>query len=128
MKVLCLLHFRSCKNEEKDLVFYCKEPWRYNYSTFAKSHSDINNVQLRTIKHCRKSLLVSNNEAWEKKSTDSCFDVTLGSYDVAEICELVVIYTLSKLENITSKDDIGLYRDDGLILLRELNGQQTDKI
>ena len=32
------------------------------------------------------------------------------------------------LENITSKDDIGLYRDDGLILLRELNGQQTNKI
>ena len=44
-----------------------------------------------------------------------------------EICELVGIYTLSKLKNITSKDDVGLYRDDGLILLSELNGQQTDK-
>ena len=52
----------------------------------------------------------------------------MGSYDGAEICELVGIYTLSKLKNITFKDDIGLYRDDGLILLRELNGQQTDKI
>ena len=56
------------------------------------------------------------------------FDVTMGSYDGPEICELVGIYTLSKLKNITSKGDIGLYRDDGLILLRELNGQQTDKI
>ena len=52
----------------------------------------------------------------------------MGSYNGAEICELVGIYTLSKLKNITSKDDIGLYRDYSLILLRELNGQQTDKI
>ena len=52
----------------------------------------------------------------------------MSSYDDAEICELVGIYTLSKLKNTTSKDDIGLYRDDGLILLRELNGRQTDKI
>ena len=29
---------------------------------FAKSHSNINNVELRTIKHCRKFLLFSNNE------------------------------------------------------------------
>ena len=52
----------------------------------------------------------------------------MGSYDGAEICELVGIYTLSKLKNIISKDDIGLYRDGGLILLRELNGQQTNKM
>ena len=92
--------------------------------TFAKSHSDINNVELRTIKYCRKFLFFSNNVARKK---NNCFDVTMGSYDGAEVCELVGIYTLPKLENITSKDDIGLYRDDGLILLRELNGQQIDK-
>ena len=47
---------------------------------FAKSHSNINNVELRTIKHCRKFLLFSNNEVWKKKSTDSCFDVNMCSY------------------------------------------------
>ena len=52
----------------------------------------------------------------------------MGSYDVVEICELVGIYTLVKLEYITSKDDIGLYRDDGLILFWELNGQKADKV
>ena len=52
----------------------------------------------------------------------------MGSYDSAEICEVVGIYSLSKLENITSKDDIRLYRDDGLILLRELDRQQTENI
>ena len=95
--------------------------------TFARSHADINNVELRTIKHYRKSFLFSNNESWKKKSTDSIFDVTMGSYDGAEICKLVGIYTLSKLKNKTSKDDIGLYHDDGLILLKKFNGQQIDK-
>ena len=46
----------------------------------------------------------------------------MGSYDDTEVCELVGIYTLSKLENLTYKDDIGLYYDDGLILIKELNG------
>ena len=45
-----------------------------------------------------------------------------------EIRELVRIYTVSKLENITFKNDIKIYCEDDLILLRELNGQQTDKI
>ena len=60
----------------------------------------------------------------EKKNTDSCFDVTMGSYDGAEICELVGIYVLSLLANIIDKNNSGLYRDYGLILLRML----VDKI
>ena len=52
----------------------------------------------------------------------------MGSYNNAKICDLVGIDTLSKSGNITFKDDFGLYCDDGLILLRELNEQQTGKI
>ena len=62
-----------------------------------------------------------------KKSTESCFDVTTGSFDSAEICELVGLYIQSNLENILPKTNFGLYRDDGLILLKDLNGQQIDK-
>ena len=62
-----------------------------------------------------------------KKSTESCFDVTTGSFDSAEICELVGLYIQSNLENILPKTNFGLYRDDGLILLRNLNSQQMDK-
>ena len=78
-------------------------------NTFAKSHSDINNVELGTIERYRKSLLFSNSKSWGMS-----FDVAMCSYDGAEICELEGIYTLTKLENKTSKDDIGLYRDDDL--------------
>ena len=60
---------------------------------FAKQHQDIFSDNIRLIKHCRKSLLFSNNETWKKKHTENCFDVTMGSSDVAEVCKLVGIYS-----------------------------------
>ena len=73
----------------------------------------------------RKSLLFSDNKTWKKESTDSCFDVTMGSFDGAEICELVGLYIQSKIEKILQKSNFRSYRNDGLILLRNFNGQQT---
>ena len=93
-----------------------------------KSVIDIDDHAIRTIKHCRKSLLFHNNEAWKKKTTPTCFDVTMGSFDGTELCELVGIYLLSKLLEIIPKDQSGLYHDDSLLLLRKMNGQKTDKI
>ena len=51
----------------------------------------------------------------------------MGSFDDAEIYELVGLSIQSNLENILPKTNFGLYWDDGLILLRNLNGQQMDK-
>ena len=62
-----------------------------NAINFAKQYKDISDENLRIIKHCRKSLLYDNFEPWKKKDTDSCFDVTMGSYDGGEVCELVGI-------------------------------------
>ena len=52
----------------------------------------------------------------------------MGSYDGAEVCELIGIYIQSLLTNILSKDNMGLYRDNGLFILRKINKQQADKI
>ena len=60
--------------------------------------------------------------------TDSCFDVTMSSFDGAEICELVGLSIQSKPEKILPKSNFGLYLEDGLALLRNLNGQETDKV
>lgn len=51
-----------------------------------------------------------------EKSASNLFDVTLGSFDGAETCELVGCFLLSIL---TEKygQNIGLYRDDGLAAL-----------
>ena len=68
------------------------------------------------------------NEAWKKKDADTTFDVMMGSYDGAELCKLIGIYIQSLLTNILSKDNMGLYRDDGLFILRKINKQQTDRV
>ena len=51
-----------------------------------------------------------------KKLSDGPFDVTMGSYDGAEICELVGIYIPSHLTTFIRKKDVGLYIDNGLII------------
>ena len=83
---------------------------------------------IRIIKHRRKSLLFYGNEAWKKKDAHTTFDVMMESYDAAELCELIGIYIQSLLKNILSKDNMGLYRDDGLFILRKINKQQTDRV
>ena len=52
----------------------------------------------------------------------------MGSYDGAEVCELVGLFILNELKNEVKKEDIGLYRDDGLLVLKHENGQQSDKM
>lgn len=99
-----------------------------NAISFAKTHINISDKDLRIIKHCRKSLLYHANEAWKKKDSDTCFDVTMGSFDGAEICELIGCFILFQLITINQKDNQGLYRDDALILVRNLNGQKIDKL
>ena len=86
-----------------------------------QNNTDISDENLRIIKHCRKSLLYNNYEPWKKKDTDSCFDVTMGRYNGAEVCELVGIYLLSLPANIIDKNNSGLYRDDRLIVLHNVN-------
>ena len=98
-----------------------------NAITFAKTLISITDPDLKIIKRCKRSLLFSKGEVWKKKSTASYFDVTMGSYDGAEICELVDVYILSHLGTIINKKKMVLYRNDGLITLRGANGQKTDK-
>ena len=96
-------------------------------SSFAKLHTSIDDKDLSLVMRCRKSLLFFGNKIWKSNSTESCFDVTVGCFDCAEICELVRLYTQSKLEYILPKTNFGLYRDDGLVLLGNFNDQQMDK-
>ncbi|XP_068670895.1 uncharacterized protein [Montipora foliosa] len=50
----------------------------------------------------------------------------MGSFDGAEICELVGLFILSKLKD-TFGNNIGLYREDGLVLLDTKSGRLSDK-
>ena len=60
----------------------------------------------------RKSFLIHDGKAWIKRESES-FDVSMGSFDSAEISDLCGLYLLSLLPS--DKLSPGLYRDDGLI-------------
>ena len=49
----------------------------------------------------------------------------MGSFDGAETCELVVLFILSKLQDINKT--IGIYRDDGILTTRS-SPRQTQKL
>ena len=94
---------------------------------YAKSVTDVTESEIQIIKHARRSLLFSKDSEWVKKNGDEQFDVTMGSYDGAEVCELVGLYLLSRLTPIMSKDSVGLYRDDGLAAIGSRSGRQLDQ-
>ena len=71
--------------------------------------------------HSRQTFLFSDGEAWVKKKGEK-FDVAMGSYDSAEVAELVGLFLLNGLENLIPQQYIGLYRDDGLAVTN-LSGQ-----
>ena len=52
----------------------------------------------------------------------------MGSYDGAKVCKLVGTFILSKLGNIIGKNNTGLYCDDRLAILRNMNAPGTDKM
>ena len=82
-----------------------------NALEFAAIHTEITDEEKKIFLQCRKSYLCYANSLWVKRGNSS-FDVTMGSFDGAEICDLVGLYLLSQLQNLGL--DIGLYRDDGL--------------
>ena len=77
--------------------------------------------------HCRKSLLFDNETAWTKKNHSNMFDVTMGSFDRAEVCELIGLFLLDNLSKKYGKNNVGLYRDDGLAPLKSASGPQSER-
>lgn len=80
---------------------------------FAEAHTDIPAQEKEIIWHAKQSLLYNGNIVWTKKNSSNSFDVTMGSFDGAETCELVGSYLLHQLPE-TIRNQVGLYRDDGL--------------
>ena len=82
-----------------------------NSLQFARQFVDISEQDKHIIMHARRSFLFHNGQPWVKVNNPN-HDVTMGSYDGAEICDLVGLFLLSKLQHLNI--DLGLYRDDGL--------------
>ena len=128
--------FKSIKNKRKskflkfDIVnFYpsISEDLLNKSLVFARSMVNISNEDISIIRHSCKSLLFNEDGVWEKKGDAGLFDITMGSYQGAEVCELVGLYMLEKLGERFGVANIGLYRDDGLGILTNASGPEADK-
>ena len=89
---------------------------------FAQTHANISRKDIEVIFHSRRWLLFHDNKGWIKKDSNGYFDVTMWSYDGAEVCELVGLFILQKLSKKFDKDKIGLYRNDVLSVFKNHDG------
>ena len=80
---------------------------------FASAHENITADERNIITHAKNSILIHKQQPWQKKG-NTAFDVTMGSFDGAETCELVGSFLLSQLQHLDI--NVGLYRDDGLAI------------
>ena len=111
----------------KDFYPSIKETLLIKAINFAEKRVNITNEDKVIINYSRKSLLYDNREPWMKKDS-GLFDVTMGAYDVAEVCELVGTFLLYKLSLKYNKNNIGIYRDDGLAIFKNISGPKSEKV
>ena len=95
---------------------------------FAKKLTQVSKQDIKIIMHARKSLLFDKGTPWKKNDSDELFDVTMGSYDGAEICELVGLYTLRILSKRYGKEYIDRFWEDGLAVFKDITGSRADII
>ena len=62
-----------------------------------------------------------------KKNSKNQFDVSMGADDGAERCELVGLYILTEIHDNIDFTSVGLYRDDGLAVIRPASGSSLDR-
>ena len=121
-------HLCKCViSDIKDFNPSIKESLLKKSLDFAEKYIKVSTEDKAIIKHARKFLLFNKQQTWIKKES-GLFDVTMGTYDGAEVCELVEIFILHQLSRIYNKNNKGLYRDGGLAVFKNISGPQAEKI
>ena len=82
----------------------------------SRQFTTISDDDITIIKHARRSVLFHNNH------TDNIIDVTMGSFDGAEVSELVGLFILNSLQKLFGKT-VSVYRNDGLPVLNTKFGR-----
>ena len=65
---------------------------------FASKHITISDDDRYIICQAKSSHLYNAGEPWSRKTSSNLFDVTMGSYNGAETCELVSAYLLNNIQ------------------------------
>ena len=61
------------------------------------------------------------------KKDSGLFDVAMGALDGAEVCELAGNFLLHKLSEKCERKNLALHHDDGLAILKNVNGPDSEK-
>ena len=93
---------------------------------FAEKYITITDQDKDILQNARQSLLYHDNRSWHKKT--GLFDVTMGSYDGCELCELVGLLIIHTVREKFPNINFGLYRDDGLGAHKKLTKSQLNRI
>ena len=94
---------------------------------YAREYIDITKEQYDIILACRKTVLGNNGTTWIKSGPVN-FDVPIGGYDSSQIADLVSLYILHILNRIISSEQLGLYRDHGIMYIPNSNGPNSSSI
>lgn len=97
---------------------------------FGQNYTKISEDEIKIIYNAAQSVLYHDEEVWVKRknSNNPMFDITMGGYHGAEVCEIVGLYMLHELTKFIPKKFVGLYRDDGLMVTTKQSGQKTEKL
>ena len=68
-----------------------------NAIEFARKFTEISEEDVKIITHICNSVLTYDGKVWTKKNQESSFDVPMGSYFGAELCDLVGLHNLDRL-------------------------------
>ena len=104
-----------------------KEPLLGKALKIVEEYIDILTNDKAIIKHASKSLLFNKSETWMKKDS-GLFEVAMGAFDGAEVCELVRNFLLHKLSEKYERKNLAVYRDDGLAIFKNINRPDSEKI
>ena len=88
---------------------------------FGQKHCEMNEKDIKIVYNAAQSVLYHNEQVWvkRKEGINPTFDITMGGYHGAEVCELVGLFMLSEMGKFIPKENVGLYRDDGLMLIKK---------
>ena len=92
-----------------DIVYFypsITESLLHKAISYAKQYTEIQDNEIYIIIHAKRTLVFNGEGSWKKKDNNSGFDVTMGSLDEVETCELVVLHVIFTATKIWGIDRI----------------------
>ena len=98
-----------------------------NALNFVKEITDISREGIQIMYRARKSFLFGNEKLWIKRGGNR-FYVTMVPYDGAKVCKLLGIFMFNKISEKLNINDLGLYRDHGLAVFKNISAPEWERI